>query len=117
LGAGFSAPLGLPVMSNFLEKSRDQYFTDPVTYDYFKHIETEIRNIHRASDYYQTNMFNIEDILSILEFRAHLDNSKNGKKRLAQFKEYLKDVIKFYTPTNELQINANTFLSQPKWDK
>jgi len=29
LGAGFSAPLGLPVMSNFLEKSKDIYFADP----------------------------------------------------------------------------------------
>ena len=28
LGAGFSAPLGLPVMSNFLEKSKYMYFEE-----------------------------------------------------------------------------------------
>ena len=27
-GAGFSAPLGLPVMSNFLSRSKDLYFRD-----------------------------------------------------------------------------------------
>jgi len=32
LGAGFSAPLGLPVMANFLEISKDMFASDPETY-------------------------------------------------------------------------------------
>ena len=43
LGAGFSAPLGLPVMDNFLEKSKDLYQKDPQKYadflDVFKEID------------------------------------------------------------------------------
>ena len=35
LGAGFSAPLGLPVISNFYEKSKDLYFSDTIQYKYF----------------------------------------------------------------------------------
>lgn len=35
LGAGFSAPLGLPVMSNFLVKSKDLYFSDTEKYKRF----------------------------------------------------------------------------------
>jgi hypothetical protein len=35
LGAGFSAPLGLPVMSNFLDRSKDMYFADNATYAHF----------------------------------------------------------------------------------
>lgn len=35
-GAGFSAPLGLPVMSNFLMKSKDLYVSDPERYRTFK---------------------------------------------------------------------------------
>lgn len=33
LGAGFSAPLGLPVMSNFLAKAKDLYFEDQERYE------------------------------------------------------------------------------------
>lgn len=35
LGAGFSAPIGLPVMGNFLEKSKDQHYADPDRFGYF----------------------------------------------------------------------------------
>ncbi len=35
LGAGFSAPLGLPVMRDFLIKSKDMYFENP---DRYKHL-------------------------------------------------------------------------------
>ncbi len=38
LGAGFSAPLGLPVMSNFLMKSKDMYFSDPERFSTFKEV-------------------------------------------------------------------------------
>ena len=34
VGAGFSAPLGLPVMSNFLMKSKDMYPLDPERFGY-----------------------------------------------------------------------------------
>ena len=35
LGAGFSAPLGLPLVSNFISKSKDLYFEQPGKYSHF----------------------------------------------------------------------------------
>ncbi len=118
LGAGFSAPLGLPVMRNFLEKSKDQYFAFPEKYAHFKSIfERELKQVHIASDHYQTNVFNIEDILSILEFRARLDDSEEGAKRLGDFVKYLKDVITFYTPIADLWSNPNHLFPESKWNE
>jgi hypothetical protein len=118
LGAGFSAPLGLPVMSNFLEKSKDQYFEHPEKYSHFMDIfERELKQVHIASDHYQTNVFNIEDILSILEFRARLDNSEDGEQRLAGFLNYLKDVIRFHTPTERLLENPDSLFHDNKWSE
>ncbi len=45
LGVGFSAPLGLPVMGNFLEKGRDLYFTDQKKYKNFEKIESLLREL------------------------------------------------------------------------
>jgi hypothetical protein len=45
LGAGFSAPLGIPVMSNFLTRSKDLYFTDPARFDHFKEVFDTINEL------------------------------------------------------------------------
>lgn len=117
LGAGFSAPLGLPVMSNFLEKSKDQYASNQEAYAHFRGIfEHELRQVHIASGYYQTNVFNIEDILSILEFRARLDDSEDGERRLEVFLRYLKDVIKHYTPMDLLEKNPDNLFPDSNWN-
>ena len=119
LGAGFSRPLGLPIMSDFLEKSKDQYFAHPEKFAHFKNIfENELKQIHIASDHYQTNVFNIEDILSILEFRARLDPSSADKnEQMNEFIRYLKDVIEFYTPTDTIESNSNALFCDGKWNE
>ncbi|HEX2906602.1 MAG TPA: hypothetical protein VHO69_07075 [Phototrophicaceae bacterium] len=118
LGAGFSAPLGLPVMSNFLEKSKDQFAAHSDKYAHFKDIfEHELNQVHIPSSYYQTNVFNIEDILSILEFRARLDDSENGEQRLEGFLRYLKDVIIYYTPVAALKENPRNLLADGRWNR
>ena len=38
LGAGFSAPIGIPVMRNFLTKSRDLYYSDQSKFAHFQEI-------------------------------------------------------------------------------
>ncbi len=96
LGAGFSAPLGLPVMSNFLEKSKDQYFKNPDRYKYFRKVFSSINKLSVAKNYYDTNLWNIEEILSILEMQSYLKRS--NQLRLT-FLDYLKDVIEYYTPS------------------
>ena len=106
LGAGFSAPLGLPVMSNFLEKAKDMYFANQQDYDYFPGILEEIKKMHFAKSYYNTDLFNIEEILSILEMDQSLSTTRINFKRL------IKDVIEYYTPKfnfDGMQINESNW--------
>ncbi|NVK21130.1 MAG: SIR2 family protein [Kangiellaceae bacterium] len=95
LGAGFSAPLGLPVMSNFLFKSRDMYFSDKEKYKYFSNVFESISKLSVIKNYYNADLFNIEEILSITEMMSFLD----GKKLKAEFSKYISEVIEYYTPT------------------
>ncbi len=94
LGAGFSAPLGLPVMGNFLFKSRDMYFADKRKYDYFSNVFESINNLSIIKNYYQSDLFNIEEILSIIEMMSFLEGKKLGD----DFKKYIIEVINYYTP-------------------
>jgi hypothetical protein len=95
LGAGFSAPFGLPVMSNFLIKSKDMYFTDPDTHKHFKSVFETINEMSVSKNYYEADLFNIEEILSILEMGSQLE----GEKKKESFLKYICDVIEYYTPT------------------
>ena len=45
-------------------------------------------------NYYQANLFNIEDILSVLEMGEYLE----GKPLKDVFLKYITDVIAYYTP-------------------
>jgi hypothetical protein len=93
LGAGFSAPLGIPVMRNFLIKSRDMFSEDPKRYKHFEKVFQLIRDMNVAKSYYETDLFNIEEILSILEMRDQI-----GGKRAKRFIKYISDVILHYSP-------------------
>ena len=97
LGAGFSAPLGLPIMNNFLEKSKDIVMSGdkPLEdkYEYFFEIFNSIKNMHYIKSFYESDLFNIEEILSILEMNEMLDASFKS-----QFHSYIIDVIEYYTP-------------------
>ena len=93
-GAGFSAPLGLPVMNNFLIKSKDMYFENPQKYSYFKSIYDLIKEMSIAKSYYDTDLMNIEEIFSIIE----MDGQLKGRKIRSQFVDYIKDVIEYHTP-------------------
>ncbi len=94
LGAGFSAPLGLPVMSNFLMKSKDMYFSDPERFHTFKSVFDTITDMSVTKNYYNADLFNIEEILSILEMQELV-----GTGRLKSgFVRYIVDVIDHFTP-------------------
>ena len=73
LGAGFSAPLGLPVMQDFLAKSKDLYFSDPRRYRHFQRVFELVRNLSITKNYFDADLFNIEEILSILEMQVFVD--------------------------------------------
>jgi len=94
IGAGFSAPLGIPAMGNFLFKSKDIYFDDPDRYTHFSQVFETINKLSVTKNYYNCDLFNIEEILSIIEMNEFLE----GNKLKADFINYIKDVIIFYTP-------------------
>lgn len=103
LGAGFSAPLGLPIMTNFMQKSKDLYFIDPERYCYFEKIFETVRDMHICKSYFRADLFNVEEILSILEMTDAL--SHEPEKEL--FAQYIIDVIAGYTPEIERDSNDN----------
>jgi len=94
LGAGFSAPLGLPVMNNFLERSKDMFAENQKLYSYFQDVFSIIKEFSFIKNYYNTDLYNIEEILSILEMSNNLSNSDTE----TSFKKYIVDVVKYYTP-------------------
>ena len=94
IGAGFSAPLGLPVMSNFLVRSKDLFATQPEKYRHFEEVFKTIANMHVCKSYFEADLFNIEEILSILEMREGLESSSEVR----TFIKYITDVVQHYTP-------------------
>ncbi len=104
LGAGFSAPLNIPVMGNFIQKSKDMIDAEPENYSHFLEIIDEVDKLSKAKNYYHTDLFNIEEVLSILEMAKIIENQSSlfanmlGDPTL-QLLKYLEDVIKYYTPT------------------
>jgi len=111
LGAGYSASLGLPVMSNFLMRSKDISFSDPERFSNFKEVFDTIKELSYSKNYYDADLFNIEEILSILEMRGLV-----GSGRLkSDFVQYILDVIEYSTPSvrdleDDLPHNWHRFL-------
>jgi hypothetical protein len=104
LGAGFSAPLGIPVMRNFLDRARDLYFTNIEKYANFKPVFDMIRKFYGCNIYYKTDFFNIEDILSLLEMNTGLNREIDADDRAAErasFKKFIVDVIQASTPSRD----------------
>jgi hypothetical protein len=94
IGAGFSAPLGLPVMNNFLLRAKDMYFGDKERFKGFSEVFEMLQKIDGCKNYFETDLFNIEEVLSILEMRESL----RGEKHRKTFVNFICEVIKYYTP-------------------
>lgn len=94
VGAGFSAPVGLPVMANFLGKSKDMFAREPDRYRHFQDIFKTIDAMHKCKPYFDADLLNIEEILSILEMREGLQSSSEVR----SFVKYIGDVIQYHTP-------------------
>lgn len=100
LGAGFSAPLGIPIMKDFFEKSKDIYFSDKERYKHFQEVINTFNEFNLIKSFYNSNLFNIEELLSILEMRKKFHRSKLKK----MFLQYIKDVIEYYTPELKFEL-------------
>jgi len=105
LGAGFSAPIGIPVMSDFYIKSKDVYYSDKEKYKNFEAVFQDVSSLDKIKTYYKSDLLNIEEILSIFEMWEYL----SGGKKADQFRKYIADVITYYTPgISTSKINKNT---------
>lgn len=97
LGAGFSAPLGLPVMSNFIEMSRNLYASDKKRYEHFGRVFENIRQrLAYITMFYKSDLSNIEEVLSILEMERLA--GKVAKEETEDYIKYIVDVIQHFTP-------------------
>ena len=112
LGAGFSHPLGLPVMSDFIDMAKDLYSKDAQKYSHFSDV---FKNIHEKLAWiktvYDTDLYNIEEVLSILEMRKSLDSSNDNtkEKELEGYRQFIIDVIKDYTPSFHVGTDLESF--------
>jgi hypothetical protein len=106
LGAGFSRPLGLPISSDFIDKGKDMFFSYPTKYAHFQEVFKRIRELAYIKTTYDSDLENIEEILSILEM-SNLLNNKDQEK--VDFIQFIIDVIKYYTPIQEKGIDAHLF--------
>lgn len=70
------------------------YFTNPDKYNYFSDIFDSINQLSVIKNYYEADLFNIEEILSITEMLSFLEGEQLNK----DFKRYITEVIKHYTP-------------------
>lgn len=93
LGAGFSSPLGLPIMSNFFDMAKEIY--KETTDNSFKSIFNIIKELHAIKSFMNFDLFNIEEVLSLLEMG--ILTSENRKNR-ALYIKFIKKVIEYYTP-------------------
>lgn len=98
IGAGFSRPVGIPVMAEFLEFSRRIYDRQPNEYKNFREIFTLLHRLHSIKEYVAQDLTNIETILSILEM-GRLTRPDIAS---TEYKEFIKQVVLYYSPKESL---------------
>lgn len=108
LGAGFSAYAGVPLMNNFILKSKDIYYSGQTRYAYFEKIFEKIDELAKVKNFFKADLYNIEEVLSLFDTEAIL--YRNTKFR-TEFIRYISDVIEYYT-FNNLEIK----LGMANWE-
>lgn len=94
LGAGFSAPMGIPVIGTFKEKSEEMFRQDREKYKHFEGVFEMVRDLSVSRRFYTTDVENIEEVLSTIEMKEFLA----GGSLSPQLVRYIADVVKSSTP-------------------
>jgi hypothetical protein len=94
LGAGFSAPLGLPTISNFYWKAKDLYESEPAKFAHFSKSFELMDSFGSLKTFMKADLENIEEILSILEMAEALSSKPSSQ----PFSKFISDVIVACTP-------------------
>jgi len=108
LGAGFSAPAGLPLMSNFILKAKETYYSNNKKYAYFQRIFNKIDELSKIKNFFNSDLYNIEEVLSLFETESILYRNTKFRKDFIQF---ISDVIEYYTfdKLEFIPIESNSF--------
>lgn len=109
LGAGFSAPFGLPVMRNFLYKAKDLYAAQTEQYEHFHQVFDKLDRMSATKTYFSADLLNIEEILSILEMERQVGGDESMTEA---FERLIADVVKYHTP--ELRVDHESFINNPR---
>ncbi len=105
LGAGFSAGIGVPVMSNFIQKAREYYFKeleDPKNKEdeenkkKFNKVENYIANISCVRNYLDVDLHNIENLYSLIDIENKIGIQSH--ELLKAIKYYIWKTIEYFTP-------------------
>jgi hypothetical protein len=90
------------VVSNFRMKSQEMYWQDQSSgigkYQYFNSVFSEISNLAVIKNFYDSNLYNIEEIFSILAIYKNISGSKESAEAKDLIANFIKDVIKHFTP-------------------
>jgi len=97
IGAGFSAIAGLPVMSNFIVKAKDLYYSDKEKYKSFRPIFDRIDELGKLKTYFNSDLLNIEELLSIYDMESTLESSRKKD----TFSSFIIEVINSYSFKSE----------------
>lgn len=93
LGAGFSAPHGLPVVRNFIEKAKDLFAREPGKYAHFVDAFKVIDEYSKIKNLFKSDLLNVEEVLSLVETRSQL----LGEVFPNTFERFINDVVRAYT--------------------
>lgn len=93
LGAGFSAPVGVPTMRNFIDQAR-KLRRGNESYAYFDRVIKLVQDTVSAATFFQHDSRNIEEALSLLEMKDSIEGT-NQKDDLIRF---IVEVIRASTP-------------------
>ena len=107
IGAGFSAPFGLPVTSNFISKAKDLYYFDNDKYSKINETLNFIRHYSLTKNYMNIDLHNVEELLSLPYMEQTLANN-DKESMITNIERFVKVVIDTYS---ELAINyMNTYI-------
>ena len=102
LGAGFSAPTGIPTMADFISKAKD------IDDDGIKELLKKIRVFSAIKNYCKSDLHNLEEVFSILAADDLISGSKNAE----LMKSFIEKTVEFYTPKIDLTIYENLHSSE-----
>lgn len=107
LGAGFSAPAGIPTIRNFLTEANDLYSDRQKDFSFFEGVFERLDQLGHVSTFYSADLKNIEDVLSMLEMRTFVSNQVEGVQDLDLFEKFICAVIKAKTPDFDKEFHGN----------